>query len=70
MIAAERHTEIPPAPRTLEDTGLSQDLILQLVTKTLHFAGELSGIELASRLGVPFAVVEPAIQLLKRDRQC
>jgi predicted ATPase with chaperone activity len=61
---------MPPAPRTIEETGLSADLILQMVTKTLHFAGELVGTTLADRLGVPFQVIEPALELLKRERHC
>ena len=61
---------MPPAPRTVEETGLAPDLILQMVTKTLHFAGELVGTALAERLGVPFQVIEPALELLKRERHC
>ncbi len=60
----------PAAPAKLEDTGVSLDLVLQLALKTLHFAGELTGNELASRLGVRFAVVEPAIDLLKAQHHC
>src|SRR5688500_6396545 len=61
---------MPAAPRTIEETGLSPDLILQIVTKTLHFAGELVGTALADRLGVPFQVIEPALELLQRERHC
>jgi predicted ATPase with chaperone activity len=61
---------MPLAPKRLEDSGLSGDLILQLVTKTLHFGGDLRGIELAARLGVPFPVIEPALELLKSERHC
>ena len=59
-----------PAPQKIEDTGLSADLILQMVTKTLHFAGELKGTELAGRLGVPFSVLESSLELLRRERHC
>ena len=61
---------MPRAPQTLEATGVGLDLVLQLVTKTLYFAGELSGTELAYRLGVLFSVVEPCVALLKRERHC
>lgn len=60
----------PLAPATLVDSGLGLDLVLQLVLKHLHFAGELSGVELASRLGLAFSVLEPALDLLKRLQQC
>jgi hypothetical protein len=69
-MTAQTTLRMPPAPRTVEETGLSPDLILQMVTKTLHFAGELVGTALADRLGVPFAVIEPSLELLKRERHC
>ena len=31
----------PTAPNTLEEAGLSVDMVLQLTLKTLHFAGQL-----------------------------
>ena len=52
-------------PATLEEAGLSLDLLIQLALKTLHFAGELTGAELARRLGLNFSVIEPALELLK-----
>jgi predicted ATPase with chaperone activity len=61
---------MPVAPKRLEDVGVPSDLILQLVTKTLYFAGDLRGIELASRLGVAFPIIEPALDLLKNERHC
>jgi predicted ATPase with chaperone activity len=60
----------PSAPVTLADTGLSLDLVVQLVVKTLHFSGELTGSELASRLGLTFPVIEPAIDDLILQHHC
>ncbi len=45
---------VPAAPRTLEESGLNIDLVTQLVLKTLHLAGTLTGLELAARLGLQF----------------
>jgi predicted ATPase with chaperone activity len=59
----------PPAPMSLEESGLSLDLVLQLVLKTLHFSGELTGSELARRLGLEFPVISPALDLLKTQHQ-
>ncbi len=64
------HGAVPTAPLTVEESGLSPDLVLQLVLKTLHCSGEMLGSELATRLGVIFAVIEPSLELLKRDRLC
>jgi predicted ATPase with chaperone activity len=60
----------PAAPLTLTDTGLTLDLVVQLALKMLHFSGELTGSELAARLGLAFPVIEPAIDDLIRQRQC
>jgi predicted ATPase with chaperone activity len=60
----------PPAPATLADTGLGPDLVMQLVLKTMHFAGELTGVELSRRMGLPFPVLEATLDDLKRQRQC
>ena len=56
----------PLAPQTLEQSGLSRDLVTQLVLKTLHFAGELTGTDIAARLGVGFGVIEPALAMVKQ----
>ena len=58
-----------PAPRTLEEAGLRLDLIIQLVIKALHFAGELAGVHIAERLGLPFSVIEPAIDSSGSNRK-
>jgi hypothetical protein len=70
VFATETSRPMPCAPMTLVDTGVDFDTVLQLVAKTLMFAGELSGIDLASRLGVRFGVIEPALELLRRERYC
>jgi predicted ATPase with chaperone activity len=61
--------EMPPAPATYQEAGLSLDLLIQLTLKTLHFAGELTGGELSRRLGVAFSIIEPALEALKAQRQ-
>ena len=60
----------PVAPMTIEAAGLSTDLVTQLVTKTLHFAGELTGWEIANRVGLAFAVVEPVLDALIKQHHC
>jgi len=69
--AADRTTALlPSCPTTREAAGLSLDLCIQLVLKLLHFSGELSGLEIARRLGVEFSVIEPALDFIKRLHQC
>jgi predicted ATPase with chaperone activity len=60
----------PVAPKDAAEADLSIDLILQLALKSLHFAGELSGSDLAKRLGLAFSVIEPALEMLKQQYHC
>jgi predicted ATPase with chaperone activity len=60
---------LPPAPSTLDEAGLSLDVVTQLALKHLHFFGEIKGSELAWRLGVTFSVVQPALEFLKSSHQ-
>jgi predicted ATPase with chaperone activity len=69
--AADRTAALHPvAPPTLQVAGLGLDLVIQLVLKLLHFSGELSGVEIAKRLGLTFSALEPALDFLKRLHQC
>ena len=74
MFAAVSETSVrlsaPKAPKTLEEAGLSRDLVTQLVLKTLHLSGELTGTELARRLGLPFFACEPILNVIKQQHQC
>ena len=65
--AAERLTPPPPVPRTLEDVGLPAERVEQLLVKTL-FAGELIGLEIAERMKLAYAILEPLIIRLRTER--
>jgi predicted ATPase with chaperone activity len=67
---ATANSEAPAAPKTLEEAGLSRDLVTQLILKTLHLSGELTGTELARRLGLPFFSFEPILAFIKQQHQC
>ncbi|HTM25770.1 MAG TPA: hypothetical protein VL225_11290 [Vicinamibacterales bacterium] len=70
MSIVETMTQLElPAPATLAEAGLSVDLITQLVLKTLHFSGELTGTELSRRLGLPFRALEPVLGTIKQQHQ-
>jgi predicted ATPase with chaperone activity len=58
------------APTTYQEAGLSPDLLMRLTLKMLNAAGELSGNDLARRLGVLFGVIEPSLDFIKSQRQC
>ena len=70
MLTAESApVHVPTAPKSLQEAGLGFDLVTQLVLKTLHFSGELTGTELARRLGLPFFTIEPVIHGIKAQHQ-
>jgi predicted ATPase with chaperone activity len=58
------------APTSLADTGLSEDLITQLVIKLIHFNADCTGVDIAHRVGLEFAVVDQILEALKRSQQC
>jgi len=60
----------PPSPRTLEEAGLSLDFVTQLLLKVMHFSSDITGLELARRVGLEFAALEPVLEFLKRSHQC
>jgi predicted ATPase with chaperone activity len=68
-VAASTAALHPAAPRTLEDAGLSIDMVTQLVLKLLHFGADYSGVEMARRIGLEFPVIEPVLESLKRTHQ-
>ena len=59
----------PPAPATLEEAGLSLDLIVQLALKTLHFVWRADRRRAGRRLGLRFSVIEPALTMIKTQHQ-
>jgi hypothetical protein len=68
--SAHANAPVPQAPRTIEASGLPFALVHQLVAKTLHLMGEMPGSDLAARLGVLFTVIQPCLDLMKRERHC
>jgi hypothetical protein len=60
-------TTAPHVPTTLEATGLTTDMVEQLLVKTLY-SGELTGLMLAERLRLPFTIIEPIIERIRGER--
>ncbi len=63
----ERRAPVPPAPATMDDTGLGYESLKQLVVKTL-FAGEVSGLALGDKLCLPYALLETLIEHLRIEK--
>jgi hypothetical protein len=57
----------PPAPHDIAATGLSSDVLLQLLVKTLY-TGEASGHQLAERLRLTYSVIEALVEHVRTER--
>ena len=58
----------PQQPRSIDETGLSQTMIEELVLKALFFAGELRGADIAHRIKLPQLIVDEVIEGLRRSK--
>ncbi|MFY2558519.1 ATPase [Corallococcus terminator] len=58
----------PTQPRNLEETGLTATFVEELILKALFFAGEMRGMDLASRLQLPSSIIDDLIEGLRRQK--
>ena len=65
-----RRVTMPRAPRTLEESGVAFDTLLQMITKLLHLAGEQTGADVAAQLGLRYAVIEPVLHHMRTTYLC
>ena len=63
----EIRTTAPQVPTTLEATGLTTDMVEQLLVKTLY-GGEMTGLMLAERLRLPFTIIEQIVERIRIER--
>lgn len=68
-LPAVRIAPAPPAPDSVEATGLPEPFVADLVLKHLFIQGVCTGYELARRLCLPFSVLEPVLEFLKGEKQ-
>jgi len=59
----------PPAPRSIEETGLNLGFLTDLALKIMYFAGYLAGSQLAERMKLQFTgCVDQVLEFLKREQ--
>jgi hypothetical protein len=61
---------LPPMPQRLEDTGLEFAFLVELLAKVLYVRGQMRLVDLAAHVGLPLAVLEPLLALLRAERLC
>src|SRR5215472_9667930 len=60
-----RDAVFPPVPDTLEETGLPDSVLEQLILKIMYFRGDIYGRDLAIALGLQYSVIFKLIEGLK-----
>jgi len=63
----DRRAPVPAAPSTIEATGIGRDQIAQLLVKMMY-SGEATGLTLATRLRLPYSLLEPIIEHVRSER--
>ena len=64
-MAQEPDIPLPVEPETLEEAGLPESTIEQLVLKILYFRGDLYGQDLSNAIGLKFSVIQDIVETLK-----
>lgn len=59
---------VPPPPRTLRDTGLPQQFVVELLAKALHQGGKTRLPVLTARLHLPITVLREAFDFMVAER--
>ncbi len=66
--AAETSNQYTPrAPQSFDEVGLSQSFLFDMVLRTLSARGQLTAADLADHLAVPFAVMNPLFQQMRKQ---
>jgi hypothetical protein len=55
----------PLEPESLEQTGLAESTVEQLIIKILYFRGDLYGQDLSNAIGLKFSVIQDIVEALK-----
>ncbi|WP_223631595.1 ATPase [Corallococcus sp. EGB] len=58
----------PAQPKSLQDAGLTTTFVEELVLKAIFFAGEMRGMDVATRLQLPTTLVDEVIEGLRRQK--
>jgi hypothetical protein len=61
------NTYVPPVPTRWEDLGLDLAFLYDLILRTLFARGQLTGGELARALALPFGLLNPLLQNMRKQ---
>jgi predicted ATPase with chaperone activity len=69
-IDPETLSTIPHAPKTIDETGLPEAFLRELVLKVIWIHDRITMRELSTRLGLRSSVIEEALEGLRREEMC
>jgi hypothetical protein len=58
-------TVTPREPESLQEAGLSESTVEQLILRILYFRGDLYGQELSTAIGLKFSVIQELVEMLQ-----
>ncbi len=70
MVIDVEQAKRPVAPGSVDGTGLEFGVVADLTLKTLYFAGNISGNEVADRLALSVTVATEVLDFLRREHLC
>src|SRR5947207_11235282 len=56
---------MPIEPESIDDTGLAESTLEQLILKILYFRGDVYGQDLSQAIGLQFSVIQHLVDSLK-----
>ncbi|MBK9943449.1 MAG: ATP-binding protein [Kouleothrix sp.] len=63
--------QLPPRPRSIDDTGLSLSFISDMIVRALYLIGEMTGQQIVDLLHLPYDnVIDQSISYLRREQMC
>lgn len=65
-----RHAQLPPQPRTIDETGLSFQFLVELLTKALFLRGQMRLLDLVAYSKLSVTVLEPLLAFMRTERMC
>jgi predicted ATPase with chaperone activity len=66
-IPATGNAYVPRVPTRWEDLGLELPFLFELALRTIYTRGHITGAELAHSMTVPFAVINPVFQAMRKQ---
>jgi energy-coupling factor transporter ATP-binding protein EcfA2 len=69
-INERRQSQLPPSPNDVEETGLSFQFLIELITKCLFLRGEMRLLDLVGFLKLPVPVLNTILDFMRKEHIC